>query len=220
MGSVRTLRPAEAAEPSDPAPARVRSLTSRAGDAALVQATLRGDRHAFGELFDRHGPHVRRVLQRVLGPDQDLADLLQEVFVAALRDLRKLEDADAISGWLVGIAVHLARRRIRTRTRWRWLLPTAPQDLPEVAVPGPDGAASEQLRASYALLTELPADERIAFCLRFVEGMELTEVAAACDVSLATAKRRLRRAEDAFRAAAAQHPALRERIARSGGAGT
>jgi len=46
--------------------------------------------------------------------------------------------------------------------------------------------------------------------------MQLTEVAAACRVSLATVKRRLARAEKRFVEAAKDHPALRERLAHGG----
>ena len=75
------------------------------------------------------------------------------------------------------------------------------------ASPG-DASGSEALRATYAVLEKLPADERIAFALRFVEGLELTQVAEACAVSLATIKRRLAKAEARFLALAGRQPAL------------
>jgi len=53
-------------------------------------------------------------------------------------------------------------------------------------------------RRVYRVLDTLPEDERIAFALRFIDDMELTDVAEACDVSLATIKRRLDRAEATF----------------------
>ena len=62
----------------------------------------------------------------------------------------------------------------------------------------------------------LPDDERMAFSLRFISEMQLTEVAAACRVSLATVKRRLARAESRFVDAAKDHPALRERLQNGG----
>ena len=64
------------------------------------------------------------------------------------------------------------------------------------------------LVATYAALDALPVDERIAFALRFIDGMELTEVAAACETSLATIKRRLDRASASFEAEARRQPAL------------
>ena len=56
----------------------------------------------------------------------------------------------------------------------------------------------------------------MAFTLRFVSEMQLTEVAAACRVSLATIKRRLARAEKRFVEAARENPALRERLEAGG----
>jgi RNA polymerase sigma-70 factor, ECF subfamily len=62
----------------------------------------------------------------------------------------------------------------------------------------------------YRVLDALDTDQRIAFALRFVAGMELTEVAASCGVSLATIKRRLSRAQINFAALAKREPALAE----------
>jgi RNA polymerase sigma-70 factor (ECF subfamily) len=83
-------------------------------------------------------------------------------------------------------------------------------------VAAPQGETSEAVRATYAILAKFPADERLAFSLRFVSEMQLTEVADACGVSLATVKRRLARAEKRFVEAAKSHPALSDRMARGG----
>ena len=71
-----------------------------------------------------------------------------------------------------------------------------------------DAEGRQTLRAVYAVLQRMPADERIAFALRYIDGMELTEVAAACSISLATVKRRLRRSEDRFLRSARSHSLL------------
>ena len=81
---------------------------------------------------------------------------------------------------------------------------------------GPQGETHEAVRATYRVLDAFPEDERIAFSLRFISEMQLTEVAAACRVSLATIKRRLARAEKRFVEAARNHPALCERLDASG----
>jgi len=81
-------------------------------------------------------------------------------------------------------------------------------DAPEIEAPSSPPEAEEALRATYRILSTLPADERIAFALRFIEGMELTEAAAACRVSLATIKRRVARAKSTFEARAERHPSL------------
>ena len=177
----------------------VRTLAPSLDDAGLVHAARHGDVSAKGAIFDRHATRVRKVLMRLLGPDRDLSDLLQDVFVMALRDLDKLADPTALGAWLAGIAVHVARHEIRRRTRWRWIKFLPDDDVPEVSGPDADTDGRAEVRAVYRALDALPADERIAFALRFIDGMELTEVARHCDVSLATIKRRLQRAEALFR---------------------
>ena len=72
--------------------------------------------------------------------------------------------------------------------------------------------ASATMRAMYRVLDALPADERMVFTLRFMSELELTEVAAACRVSLATIKRRLARAEARFQEVAQQEPLLSDRL--------
>jgi RNA polymerase sigma-70 factor, ECF subfamily len=177
-------------------------------DAALVQGFRRGDAAARAALYDRHADHVHRVLYRLLGFDRDLADLHHDVFVRALGSLPTLQDPSALKGWLTMIAVHVARSWLTRRKRrsWLWFLPN--QELPEVESNAAPGEVLDALRATYAVLDALPSDERIAFALRFIDGMELTEVAAACDTSLATIKRRLASAGAHFEAEARKQPVL------------
>ena len=64
------------------------------------------------------------------------------------------------------------------------------------------------------MLDTLPADERIAFALRYIDERPLLEVAEACDCSLATIKRRLSKAEQRFTRLAQRDTVLAERLAR------
>ena len=184
-------------------------------DAALLGALRSSHADAPRQLVERYGSLVRRVLGRVLGPDPEINDLLQDVFVTALSSLDKVKHPHLLSNWLTGIAVFKARAKIRRRVRWRFLHFLPQEEIPEQEGPSRSEEASEALRVTYRILGGLPADERIAFSLRFIDGMELTEVADACAVSLATIKRRLRRAQDHFVEQARQEPCLGEWIGRS-----
>jgi len=178
-------------------------------DAALA-ACLRSDPER-GQmvLFDRYAADVERVLFRLLGSDPDVTDVLQDVFVTAIASLRTLRDDGALRSWLVGIAVHLGRRRIRRRRLQRLVQFVAPQELPDCAATTPSQEVSHALRLTYRLLARLPTDDRIAFTLRKIEGMSLSAIAEATGVSLATVKRRVTRAERRFVTLARQHEALR-----------
>jgi len=185
-------------------------------DYALIAGIRRGDPAAAAALFEQYRGLVQRTLVRILGFDSELADTVQETFIRALGSTRLLRDPQALPSWLIRISVCTASDLIRRRRRRRWLQFFAePQDLvdrkSDLAYEAePDMEARQALRAAQAVLNSLPADERIAFSLRRLSGMELTEVAHACGCSLATIKRRLVRAEKRFLARAEKHQALED----------
>lgn len=194
----------------NPPHSQVVALPIPESEAALVAGVQAGRADARRALFDRYSRDVERVLFRVLGPDTELADLLQDVFVVALGSIDQVRDPRALRGWLTGIAVRKARKCIVKRQRWRLIQFSAPADVPEQEAVVAPLEVSEALRCTYDVMAQLPADERVAFALRHIDGMELTTVAAACNVSLATIKRRLSRAQRKFNELAARQPALAE----------
>lgn len=168
-------------------------------DDEIVKAAAAGEGWAAAALLDRYGVMVERLMRRVLGHDPDLEDLVQDAFAAILASLGQVRDGNAIKGWIASITVHTAHRAIRRRRMLRWLAVFRPVEDVAPAAPHEPRAA---LRRVYEVLDRLPADERIAFSLRYIEEMPLDEVAGACGVSLATIKRKLARAEARFVAAA------------------
>lgn len=142
--------------------------------------------------------HVERMLVRMLGFSAELDDLIQEVFIRAFARIAELREPESLRAWLGSIAVFVAREAIRRKRRRRWLVFLATEERTEPPTDGASLEARTALRVFYEVLDGFAADERIAFTLRFVEGMELSEVADACQVSLATIKRRLKRASDDF----------------------
>jgi RNA polymerase sigma-70 factor (ECF subfamily) len=195
-----------------------RTIAFLGDDASLVAALRARQPAAIAAFHDRFGTHMLRILVRVLGQDSDLEDLHHEVFVRALGSIDTLRDPACLTPWMVKVAVLTARTCLQRRQRNRWLRLFAPVELAEV-----DGAEYEhdwdalaELRVTYELLERLPADERIVLTLRFIDGMALAELAEACNVSLATAKRRLKRAELRFSALVRAHPVLRHWIEKGG----
>jgi RNA polymerase sigma-70 factor (ECF subfamily) len=186
-------------------------------DTALVAALREHHPGAKAAFFHRHAAYVERVITRVIGFDRELADIVQDVFLSALASLPALEDASALRPWLAQVATRTARKLLRTRSRRRWLrlfVDDKDEQSTERVTSGTDLATLRALAAVYDVLEQLPADEHIAFALRFIEGMEVTEVAAACGVSLSTAKRRLQRAERRFVEQAQQRPELGDWLGR------
>ncbi len=178
---------------------------------ALVHALREGHRGAKAAFFERYSSRVERIITHVLGFDSELADVVQEAFVGALNSIHTLQEPSSLEAWLSRVAALTARKVLRSRSRRGWLrrfVDSHEEERHEPVGPGPDFEGRQALRAVYSVLARLSADERIAFALRFIDGMELTEVAAACGVSLATIKRRLGRAEQRFVAHAKNFPEL------------
>jgi RNA polymerase sigma-70 factor (ECF subfamily) len=184
-------------------------------DAALVAAVREGSVSAKAELFQRYAPRLERLITHMLGYDPELADILQETFASALRSLDALKDPSALKPWLFRVATYTARKALRTRARRRWLRHFVDEEDEARHEPRSEPPNLESLRAArevYAILARFPVDERLVFALRYINGLELGAVATACNVSLATIKRRLQKAERRFVTAANGVPALAEWI--------
>src|SRR3954453_10442110 len=76
---------------------------SAPGDDLLVRSAADGDRSAFGELYVRYARMVHAILLARVPPG-DAEDLVQEVFLSAMRQLRGLRTAASFKGWLGAIA--------------------------------------------------------------------------------------------------------------------
>ena len=179
------------------------------GDERELVAALR-TRHpgAVAMLYEQHASAVHRTLRSTLGADAELPDLAQEVFMRAVAGIGRLQDPARLRSWLSSIAVFSARALIRRRSRRRWLNSFLRQHSMSEEQNVPNSEARFALQEVYELLDRLPVDQRLAFALRFIDGMTLQDAAGACGVSLSTFKRRLARAERAFVRAAERRPRL------------
>ena len=206
--SARPQRTKDAAPKSGASPV-VRALPVLRDDPAIVRGLRAGEPWARAALFDRCAPTVERIVRRILGRGRhEISDVVHDAFVQALGSLDNLRDPQALVGWMQKIATHTACRAIRARRARRWLFFWDPAELPEPPMDSVDSEVTEACRRTYALLERLPTDERVAFALRYIEGMEVERVAELCDVSLSTIKRRLGRAETRFTAAARRDEVL------------
>jgi RNA polymerase sigma-70 factor, ECF subfamily len=184
-------------------------------DSALVREVLEGAPLAPVRLWGRYSELVRRLLRRSLGPSVDVEDAVQETFLRLFRDLSKLRDAAALRSFLIGITLHVAYSELRRRRAKRWLLLSHDGQIPEAEWP-PDIQHAEQreaLRRLYCMLDRMDARRRLVFVLRFVEGLELTELSAVLGCSLATTKRRVSDAAQRVSRLAAKDPVLANYLA-------
>jgi len=163
-------------------------------------------------------PRVFRFLLATLR-DHDAAETLtQETFLRAWNARQSFREDCSVSTWLMRIALNLARDHTRTgRFRFWKRVATTAVEASEVAssLPSRQGSAETHLIARqrveniWGTVGRLSQRQRSIFLLRFMEEMEIPEIAAATGLPLGTVKSHLYRAIDAVRA---QHSdALKER---------
>jgi RNA polymerase sigma-70 factor, ECF subfamily len=192
-------------------------------DAMLASMAANGDAEAHTAIWDRYAPLVRGIVRRSIGPESEVEDLVQEVFLRFYRNLSLLRNPGALRSFIFAISLRVTISELRSRRVRRWLRLTDNGTQPTCArcVSPADFEAREAVAGLYTILDRLDPRDRMAFVLYHVEGLELTEVAEALEVSLATVKRRLARIACRVFAMAESDQRLVEysgRIARSTGA--
>jgi RNA polymerase sigma-70 factor (ECF subfamily) len=120
-------------------------------------------------------------------------DLVQEAFVCLLERVGSVRNEAGLDGFVVAVTLNTVRLELRRRKRRRWFSLFVPLEERSTAM-----SATVEVKQLFAQLETLTVDQRLAFSLRHFEHLELTEVALAMDVSLATAKRRLSEARAAL----------------------
>jgi DNA-directed RNA polymerase specialized sigma24 family protein len=150
-------------------------------DAELVARALQGDRWSRDMLYRRHAHYLLAISARLLSDRSEGEEVVQDTFVVGFEQLGTLREPAALRGWLARIAVSLVRRRLRRARLLRFLgLDRSPDDatLAALAAPelGPDDCA--ELALVDRVLHRMPANLRIAWMLRRVEGLPLAEVAS------------------------------------------
>jgi RNA polymerase sigma-70 factor (ECF subfamily) len=166
-------------------------------DAELVQRAVEGNAWAEEALYRRYAELVIGTARRLLGNADEAADVAQDSFLIAFDKLSTLRDASTFKTWLMQIAVRNVHRRFRRRRLLRFIGLDQTDDgaLEMLASSDAPLDVRADLSALAGVLAQIPATLRVPWMLRHVEGHELTEVAALCNCSLATAKRRIGAAE-------------------------
>jgi RNA polymerase sigma-70 factor (ECF subfamily) len=177
------------------------------------------EREAPAQAWTRLSPLVLRLLRRYFGPGPDRQDLCQEVFLRFFTRIDELRDRNALRSFLIGICLGVAQNELRRAKVRRWIFLTQSGDLPDAPINSVNPEAREATERVYKILAGVNAEDRTLFVTRYVEKMELTEIAAAIGRPLSTTKRRLARATRRIAARMGGDPALAEYVQGMGGGG-
>lgn len=178
----------------------IAAMAKMSEEQILVERFRRGDDSAFDEIVEQHGAEIAAFANRLLGWPQDVDDVVQEVFLAAFKGLTTFRGDCRLRSWLFTITINECRHHRRRLSRLRLLRieEDGPhlylsEDAEMVAI---DAESFTRVRRA---VRALPGKYREVIVLRYLQGLETTEVcrllgitANALNVRLSRARERLK----------------------------
>ena len=158
----------------------------------LVIEAQAGDREAFGELVKRFEGSVTAIARHRHRNADEAAELVQEVFLHAMRKLNQLREPACFGAWLHKITVRVSINRSTRRPP----LPTAENELLEskgkaAATPLEDLVERERRQLVRDAVGRLRPIDRDALEAFYLKGKSLVEIAEEFEIPIGTVKRRL-----------------------------
>jgi RNA polymerase sigma-70 factor (ECF subfamily) len=182
-------------------------------DAELARALIGRNPAAPRAVWARFSPLVRRIVRRTFGPEHDVEDLVQDVFASVFEKPERLREPAALRAYLVSVTLHNVSYELRRRRVRRWVGLTQTSELPDIRIVESDPESREALVRFYRILDNVRTRDRLAFVLRYVDGMEVADVAKAMATSVPTARRCFTRAYQRVALLASRDPFLAEYLA-------
>ncbi len=172
-------------------------------DERLLTRAQAGEAAALRHLYNRYHGQVRGHLHRLLGPDPDVDDLLQTVFIRAFNALDRFQGNSTLSTWLYRITANTAHNLMRQRYR---------QERAKGALRWFNSGRSAHVQTTNRaeirdeatrLLARLAPDLRQIFVLYHYEGLTLQEISQVVERPISTVGDRLTRARKKIKELAA-----------------
>jgi RNA polymerase sigma-70 factor (ECF subfamily) len=170
-------------------------------ETALVNATLNGDKQAFGEIVERYQKMVARTVKGMLGDSVFAEDIGQEVFIKLYHSLSEFRGEAKLSTYIQKIAVNLTLNEIKRRKRFFSMFSQkGNNEMYEFEVADHD--TEEKKEASEIVnkaLMNLDPKFRIIVTMRMLQGYSTKETAEILNLPLGTVLSRLSRAQEQLR---------------------
>lgn len=182
----------------------VRARVRDSGVDDLLEGLMRGEAHAVRRVYRQHHEQVRAFARRLLGSDADAEEVVQEVFVALPKALRRFRGESTLSTFVMGVAVNHARHYLRSAMRRRAALDQVVAQ--ECLAESPDAVLEREQLAERLLhaMGRLTEEQRVAFVLCEVEERSSSEAADILGVPASTLRARVGAAREILRAALAE----------------
>jgi RNA polymerase sigma-70 factor (ECF subfamily) len=168
-------------------------------DLRLVRSILEGDQGAFERLVENYQKLVASIAWRYGVRQEEIEDVVSEVFLKTYRNLHLFRPDHPFSTWLYRLAanhvIDHGRRRRKEQARSEM-----PREIADNSPSAREGLEERERAALLrAALEELPQHYREVIFLVYVEGMKIDEVVGCLELPQGTVKTRLMRGREALR---------------------
>ena len=189
-------------------------------DLALVRRCRDGDEQARTQLVKRHMDQVRMTLFRIVGPNQDMPDLIQNALIEVMRSLKHYRGDALLWTWIDRVCANVAYQHLRRKKGPNLVSLELVPDPTDEVVGEPSGAdksleGRRLVEKLTGLLDGISPKKRIALLLHAVLGYSVKEVAAMTESRVSTTKSRILYARRELLKAAHRDPALQEWLDRA-----
>jgi len=177
-----------------------RKSAPSSADRELLGRVASKDPPAFAEIVSLYRDRVARLAYRLLGWDEQVEDVVQDVFLAAFRNLKGFRGQGSLWSWLAAITVNRCRS-LRRRRLLRLKFLSRLRRQASSATPGPTDSTTdrETLSEVRSAVRALPARLREVTVLRYLEEMPIDEIARVVRISRNAVDGRLHRARARLR---------------------
>ncbi len=161
-------------------------------DELLVLQSQEGDADAMKTLIARWQPRLGRLAWRLTGERETAQDIVQDVWLAIVRGLTRLDDPARFRSW----AYRIVSNKCADWTRRRMVQRSVAEDLRDGAATTSGGPSNEtdsesEVARMRGALTKLPHEQRAILSLHYLDGMSVKEIGRALNVPAGTVKSRL-----------------------------
>jgi RNA polymerase sigma-70 factor, ECF subfamily len=177
------------------------AIGSKTEDNLLVERALSGEQNAFRGLYDRYQQRIYALVGSMIGPGEDVHDVVQEAFVRAFRSLKSFKGHSSFYTWLYRIAINATtdHRRKQARQSQRFSgrpLEDIDRGATQLAAPESDNPEADLYRSELSelmnrALETLSDEHRQVIVLREVNGLSYQEIAEVSESTIGTVMSRL-----------------------------
>jgi RNA polymerase sigma-70 factor (ECF subfamily) len=148
---------------------------------ALVDLAKEGDGEAFGQLYDHYVTGIFRFIYYRVGSRQLAEDLTSETFVRGLRAIQRFNwQGKDFGAWLTTIARNLVADHFKSsRSRLEIVTETIPEGRTVAASPEQEVLSLISNEMLFEAVNALPNEQRDCILMRFIQGLSITQTAAA-----------------------------------------